>query len=127
MGENDWKMLEARRSCALLSRGEMEQGKFPTTPTTASIVAGIQVQEAVKYLHGLETISGQGFIFDGTFHQSYLVSYTRKADCSGRICRPAGRAAAASGCVDPRGRFTRASRWSDLGSEGDHRTGAGPA
>ena len=81
MGENDWKMLEARRSCALLSRGEMEQGKVPTTPTTASIIAGIQVQEAIKYLHGLETISGQGFIFDGTFHQSYLVSYTRKADC----------------------------------------------
>ncbi len=81
MGVNDWKMLEARRSCALLSRGEMEQGKVPTTPTTASIVAGIQVQEAVKYLHGLETISGQGFIFDGTFHQSYVVSYTRKADC----------------------------------------------
>jgi molybdopterin/thiamine biosynthesis adenylyltransferase len=81
MGENDWKMLEARRSCALLSRGEMEQGKVPTTPTTASIVAGIQVQEAIKYLHGLETISGQGFIFDGTFHQSYLVSYTRKLDC----------------------------------------------
>jgi molybdopterin/thiamine biosynthesis adenylyltransferase len=81
MGENDWKMLEARRSCALLSRGEMEQGKVPTTPTTASIIAGIQVQEAVKYLHGLDGIPGQGFIFDGTFHQSYLVSYTRKADC----------------------------------------------
>ena len=81
MGENDWKMLEARRSCALLSRGEMEQGKVPTTPTTASIIAGIQVQEAIKYLHGLETISGQGFIFDGTYHQSYIVNYTRKADC----------------------------------------------
>jgi molybdopterin/thiamine biosynthesis adenylyltransferase len=81
MGENDWKMLEARRSCALLSRGEMELGKVPTTPTTASVIAGIQVQEAIKYLHGLEPIAGQGFIFDGTHHQSYLVSYARKADC----------------------------------------------
>lgn len=81
MGVNDWKMLEARRSCALLSRGEMEQGKVSTTPTTASIVAGIQVQEAVKYLHGLDVIAGQGFVFDGTYHQSYLVSYTRKDDC----------------------------------------------
>jgi molybdopterin/thiamine biosynthesis adenylyltransferase len=81
MGENDWKMLEARRSCALLSRGEMEQGKVPTTPTTASIVAGVQVQEAVKYLHGLDVIAGQGFVFDGTHHQSYLVRYTRKEDC----------------------------------------------
>jgi molybdopterin/thiamine biosynthesis adenylyltransferase len=81
MGENDWKMLEARRSCALLSRDEMELGKVPTTPTTASIIAGVQVQEAVKYLHGLDTISGQGFVFDGTYHQSYLVTYTRKTDC----------------------------------------------
>jgi molybdopterin/thiamine biosynthesis adenylyltransferase len=81
MGENDWKMLEARRSCALLSRGDMEQGKVPTTPTTAAVVAGVQVQEAVKYLHGLDVIAGQGFVFDGRYHQSYLVSYTRKEDC----------------------------------------------
>ena len=54
---------------------------MPTTPTTASIVAGIQVQEAVKYLHGLDVIAGQGFVFDGTHHQSYLVRYTRKEDC----------------------------------------------
>ena len=32
MGENDWKMLEARRSCALLSRDEMELGKVPDHP-----------------------------------------------------------------------------------------------
>src|SRR5262249_20543833 len=81
MGVNDWKMLEARRSCALLSRGEMEQGKVPTTPTTAAIIAGVQVQEAVKYLHGLDVIAGTGFLFDGTHHQSYLVRYTRKEDC----------------------------------------------
>src|SRR5947208_1222528 len=45
MSEVDWKMLEARRSCALLSREEMETGKVPTTPTTASVIAGIQIQE----------------------------------------------------------------------------------
>ncbi len=81
MSEVDWKMLEARRSCALLSREEMEQGKVPTTPTTSSVVAGIQVQEAVKMLHGLETLAGRGFVFDGTTHQSYVVSYSRLADC----------------------------------------------
>src|SRR6476469_6703943 len=47
MSEVDWKMLAARRSCALLSREAMEQGQVPTTPTTASVIAGIQVQEAV--------------------------------------------------------------------------------
>jgi len=32
-------------------------------------------------LHGLPTITGQGFVFDGTNHQSYLVSYSRLEDC----------------------------------------------
>jgi adenylyltransferase/sulfurtransferase len=81
MSEVDWKMLAARRSCALLSRDEMEMGRVPTTPTTSSVIAGIQVQEAVKLLHGLPTIAGQGFVFDGTHHQSYLVTYSRLEDC----------------------------------------------
>jgi adenylyltransferase/sulfurtransferase len=81
MSEVDWQMLEARRSCALLSRQEMEQGKTPTTPTTASIIAGIQCQEAVKLLHGLDTLTGQGFVFDGRTHESYRLSYSRLPDC----------------------------------------------
>jgi molybdopterin/thiamine biosynthesis adenylyltransferase len=81
MNEIDWKMLESRRSCALLSREEMAQGKVPTTPTTASIIAGIQCQEAVKLMHGLETLSGRGFVFEGMSHESHVVAYTRKEDC----------------------------------------------
>ncbi len=81
MSEVDWKMLEAKRSCALLSRDEMDQGKVPTTPTTSSVIAGIQVQEAVKLLHGVSSLSGQGFVFDGTNHQSYTVTYTQRDDC----------------------------------------------
>ena len=81
MSEVDWKMLEARRSCSLLTREEMEQGRVPTTPTTSSVVAGVQAQEAVKLLHCLDAIKGQGFVFDGTWHQSYLVTYTRLEDC----------------------------------------------
>ena len=81
MSPVDWKMLESRRSCALLSRDEMEQGKVPTTPTTASVIAGIQCQEAVKLLHGNETLAGRGFVFEGTRHESYVVTYTRNDDC----------------------------------------------
>lgn len=82
MNEEDWRQLEARRSCALLTREQMEEGKVPTTPTTASVIAGIQCQEVVKYLHGLETMMGQGFVFDGLTHQSYLVAYSRDPDCT---------------------------------------------
>jgi molybdopterin/thiamine biosynthesis adenylyltransferase/predicted RNA-binding Zn-ribbon protein involved in translation (DUF1610 family) len=81
MSEIDWKMLESRRSCALLSRDDLIEGKVPTTPTTASIIAGIQCQEAVKLMHGLETLSGRGFVFDGMSHDSRVVAYTRKEDC----------------------------------------------
>lgn len=81
MSEVDWKMLEARRSCALLTRDEMQEGKVPTTPTTSSVVAGIQAQEAVKYLHGLDVLKGQGFVFDGQYHESYKVTYRQSDDC----------------------------------------------
>ena len=81
MNDVDWKMLEARRSCASFPRDEMEHGKVPTTPTTASVIAGIQTQEAVKLLHGLDSLAGRGFAFDGMMHDSYAVAYTRKEDC----------------------------------------------
>ncbi len=81
MSDQDWKLLEARRSCALLTRDQMAEGKVPTTPTTASVIAGIQCQEVIKYLHGLETISGRGYVFEGTSYQSYLVTYSRRPDC----------------------------------------------
>lgn len=81
MNETDWKMLESRRSCALLTREQLQEGKVPTTPTTASIIAGFQMQEAVKLLHGLETIAGRGFVFNGLAGESYLVTYTRKPEC----------------------------------------------
>ena len=81
MSKRDWELLEMRRSCNLLSREEMEKGKVPTTPTTASVIAGIQCQEAVKYLHGKPTLAGKGFIFNGFDHDSYVVEYVRKEEC----------------------------------------------
>lgn len=81
MNETDWKMLEARRSCALLTRDEILQGKIPTTPTTASIIAGIQVQEAVKYIHGMEVAAGKGYIYSGLNLDTYITTYSRKQDC----------------------------------------------
>lgn len=81
MSETDWKLLQNRRSCNLLSRPEMEGGKTPTTPTISSIIAGVQCQEAVKLLHGLETIRGKGWVFDGFGTEAYQVEYQRKPTC----------------------------------------------
>ena len=81
MSEMDWVLLNKRRSCNLLTRSEMELGKTPTTSTISSIIAGVQCQEAVKLLHGMETIAGKGFVFNGISADSYLIEYQRKEDC----------------------------------------------
>lgn len=81
LGEVDWQILQHRLACNLLTRAEMEQGKVPTTPTIASIIGGIEVQEALKFLHGQKTLSGEAFIFEGLNHTSYRVGYTENPDC----------------------------------------------
>ena len=84
MNEMDYKLLNLRRSCALLSRKDMVEGKVPTTPTIASIIAGIQVQEALKIIHNREdmpTLAGKGLFFNGLSYDSYIVNYDRKEMC----------------------------------------------
>jgi adenylyltransferase/sulfurtransferase len=81
LGETDWAILNKRMSCNLLALEHDTEGKVATTPTISSIIAGLQVQEAVKLLHGLPVLSGKGFIFEGLNHTSYKVEYTENADC----------------------------------------------
>ncbi len=81
MSQTDWKLLQLRRSCNLLSKSEMEAGITPTTPPISSIIAGVQCQEAVKILHGMETIAGKGWVFNGLTADSYLTEFQRKQDC----------------------------------------------
>jgi len=81
LGETDWALLERRMSCNLLAREEETAGKVPTTPTISSIIAAVQVQEAVKLIHGLPTLAGRGYIFEGLNHTSYVLEYTENPDC----------------------------------------------
>ena len=53
----DWKQLNHRRSCALISRDDLLSGKTPTNATTSSIVAAIQSQETIKILVGRDDLS----------------------------------------------------------------------
>src|SRR3954447_5029721 len=84
MNEEDHKLLAARKACSLLTRDQMLEGKVPTTATSASVIAGLQVQEAIKLLHrdSLGTdFGGRGFAFNGLTHDSYVVNYKRRDDC----------------------------------------------
>jgi len=81
MNETDWQLLRQRKSCSSLPSGQRDADKVPTTPTTASVIGGMAVQELVKHLHGRETLEGRGFFFNGLTHDSYIVEYERKKDC----------------------------------------------
>ena len=84
MTETDWRLINKRKSCALLTQGQMAEGKIPTTPTSSSIIAGVQVQELLKLLHAdrnLPTLAGKGYVFNGLTHDSYVVEYQEKPDC----------------------------------------------
>jgi adenylyltransferase/sulfurtransferase len=84
MTEMDYKLMNRRKSCMLLGIEDIDQGKIPTTPTIASVIGGVQVQEAVKYLHKREDLlllNGKGFIFNGSINDSYIIEYQQKDDC----------------------------------------------
>jgi len=84
LNEIDRKLLAARRACSLLTREQMLAGHVPTTATTSSIIAGVQVQEAVKLLHRdvLDyEFAGRGLVYNGLTHDSYVVTYPRDETC----------------------------------------------
>jgi adenylyltransferase/sulfurtransferase len=81
MGEADWTLLNQRRSCSLLARRAAQSLSTPTTPTTASVVGAIQVQEVVKLLHGMDALMGRGVVFDGLMHNSFTAGYPINPEC----------------------------------------------
>jgi molybdopterin/thiamine biosynthesis adenylyltransferase/predicted RNA-binding Zn-ribbon protein involved in translation (DUF1610 family) len=77
----DYQLIGLRYSCPLLARQNLLQGKVPTTPTSASIVAAFQTQEALKLLHGLEVQPGKALIINGLTNDIYTTEYPVKQDC----------------------------------------------
>ena len=88
LGVVDWELLQKRMSCNLLLLESAAEGKVPTTPTISSVIAGLQVQEAVKLIHGLPTLAGKGYVFEGMNHSSYVVEYTSNEDCMSHYTLP---------------------------------------
>jgi len=81
MTENDYRLISLRYSCPLLKREDVQMGKVPTAPTIASIVGGLQVQEALKLLHDLPSAEGTALVFNGVVNNFYQTKYTRREDC----------------------------------------------
>ncbi len=76
---------EMRIPCNLLASKYESEGKIPTTPTIASIMGAVQVQEALKLLDANRwegrTLGGREFLFNGTVGEASVVSLPVKEGC----------------------------------------------
>jgi len=81
MTENDYRLISLRYSCPLLKQEDIQQGKVPTAPTIASIVGGLQVQEALKLIHELPAAQGTALVFNGAANKFYQTRFPRREDC----------------------------------------------
>jgi|RhiMethySRZTD1v2_1073278.scaffolds.fasta_scaffold323713_2 adenylyltransferase/sulfurtransferase len=76
---------EMRVPCNLLASKYESEGKIPTTPTIASIMGAVQVQEALKLLNAERwegrTLIGREFMFNGTVGEASVVNLPAKEEC----------------------------------------------
>ena len=73
--------LSLRYSCQLLARQNVLLGKVPTTPTIASIIGGIQSQEALKLIHDMPVEPGKVVHFNGLNNDMHTTAYVPRDDC----------------------------------------------
>lgn len=76
LSEESWKGINERIRCNLLLGMSDEQatGKVATTPIASSIIAALEVQEAVELLHGMPAPVGQTFVYNGYTHEIYVTT-----------------------------------------------------
>ena len=89
MTERDYQLLNRRYSCPLLSRDEILSGKVPTAPTIASMMAALEVQEALKLLHGMPVAAGSALVYNGVANQFYSTKLPFRDDCLSHETYPA--------------------------------------
>mgnify|MGYP001171429193 FL=1 len=77
----DYQIINLRYSCPLLARQDILMGKVPTTPTSASIVAAFETQEALKLIHDMEVQPGKALMINGLTNDIYMTEYPVKEYC----------------------------------------------
>ena len=81
MTEMDYRLINLRYSCPLLKQEDILAGKVPTAPTIASMIGGLQTQEALKLIHGMEVQEGAALVYNGVANQFYSTNYPHREDC----------------------------------------------
>lgn len=87
--EERYETLSIRQPCNALADQMVAQGRLPTTPTIASVVAGIQVQECLKLLDpehwNGRSLAGREFTFEGSVCFVDIVALPVRPDCPAHV------------------------------------------
>ncbi len=81
--DEDYRLLGAKYSCGGLPTEGIQSGRIPTTATIASIIGGLQVQEAVKIIHGLGPRSSRAIVYGGSADFLYATELCVREGCLG--------------------------------------------
>lgn len=78
--------IEQATSCRGIALQHVKAGRVPTTSTMGSIVSAIQVQEALKLLHGSpHAMAGKRLVINGLLNDFYAVPLHRRPVCMGHF------------------------------------------
>ena len=92
--DDERRDLSRRTSCAGIVKMNEEAGRTATTPVMASLIAAVQVQEAMKLLHPeaieagkFSTLTGKLFAYEGAHNSVNIFEFaTRDEDCIAHEC-----------------------------------------
>jgi adenylyltransferase/sulfurtransferase len=75
--DEHYERMRERIRCNLLVELDpgAAEGKVATTSIASSIIAALQVQQAIGLVHGVEPLRGQTIVFNGPTNETYLSSY----------------------------------------------------
>jgi len=83
--DEDYKQLKIAKSCNAVASAQKKQGRIPTTPTIASLVAAVQVQEFLKLLDPDRwkgrSLAGRQFAFNGTVGEAEVFGLPSREGC----------------------------------------------
>lgn len=84
LGSSDRQFIQFQLGCPDIARRSVELGRVPTTPLAASIIGAMQVQEAIKVIHGNDDklLVGERVYYEG-MNNDFIRFKTRpiRTDC----------------------------------------------
>lgn len=82
---NDKEIISKAVSCRGIALQNLAFGKVPTTSTMGSIIAALQVQEAVRLIHGIRKSAGKRLVVNCQINDFYQTAGEMKEDCEGHF------------------------------------------